>query len=293
MEKLIEEYRSYLYGLGYTKTKRQQLSSQVAVFLAQQRISSLEEVGQGAIKDFYAYLFVCPGKRRGGAGLSEGTIGQYVYSLRCFFSWLEQTGQIVYNPISGLKFNRYVKRRREPLSMEQIEGLFGVVSDLQELALLHLFYSCGLRRIEAERLDIRDVHCKERLLYVREGKGSKRRVIPLTSVVAADLWDYYVHCRSGSRAVNRDGEQAFMLNSKGSRMRGCTYHSLFKKLMLKALHPLPTSDISLHHLRHSIATHLLSKGMGMLYVKEFLGHSSLDTTQLYAKACKESLKGML
>lgn len=127
---------------------------------------------------------------------------------------------------------------------------------------------------------------------MREGKGSKRRVIPLTAKVATDLESYYINHRHAIQAINADGEKAFMLNSLNSRMKGCTYHSIFKKMMAKAVYPLPSTDISLHHLRHSIATHLLRGSMGMLFIKDFLGHSSLDATQIYAKAQIGQLKSI-
>lgn len=292
MEKVIDQFREHLYQLGYDKKKRQQFCAHANALLQRQRVTDITRVHQSHIKDFYEWLFTCPAKSRGGSGLAESTIAQYMYSLQYFFTWLEMTGQISHNPISGIKFKRHKKNRRQPLSIEQISSLFAVAADLQELAILHLFYSCGLRRMEAERLDIRDVQYKQQLLYVREGKGSKRRVIPLTARVAADLENYYAKHRHAIQAINGDGEKAFMLNSRGTRMKGCSYHSIFKKMMAKAVHPLPSTDISLHHLRHSIATHLLRSGMGMLYVKDFLGHDSLDTTQVYAQAQMEQLKSI-
>ncbi|MBN8721264.1 MAG: tyrosine-type recombinase/integrase [Sediminibacterium magnilacihabitans] len=284
MQEIIGRFGGYLYQLGYGRQTRQCLCAQAAALLAYCEVTDITQITQGQVKDFYEWLYECPGKRKGSCGLSEGTIAHYVYALQHFFSWLEQTEQIQYNPISGIKFKQHHKNRREPLSREQIEALFAATRGLQELAVLHLFYSCGLRRNEAVQLDTRDIHFKQQLLYVREGKGGKRRVIPLTARVAHDLENYYSKERCQTKPLRVSDEAAFMLNSRGMRMSGEGYQSLFKKIMARCENEALPTNTTLHHLRHSIATALVQGGMGMGYVKDFLGHSSLDTTQVYARA---------
>jgi integrase/recombinase XerD len=82
-------------------------------------------------------------------------------------------------------------------------------------------------------------------------------------------------------------ENAFILNNVGNRMRGDGFIKLLKQITEKAA---LQKEITLHHLRHSIATHLLQSGMSMEYVRDFLGHSFLETTQIYAKPTAEQLK---
>ena len=154
---------------------------------------------------------------------------------------------------------------------------------MQYKVILHLFYSCGLRRTEAQLLNIRDVHFRDQLLYVREGKGNKRRVIPMTAKVTTDLENYYSSERINMKTKNVSDEPAFMLNRFGCRMSGESYGELLKTIIKKSTISHLSTIISLHHLRHSIATHLLQGGMGMEYVRDFLGHRFLDTTLIYAK----------
>ncbi len=214
-------------------------------------------------------------------------IHHYVYALRTFFTWLEITEQIYYNPISGMTFKRPQQNGREPLSREEVQLLFEAAITWKETALLHLFYSCGLRRSEGDALNIRDVHCKERLLYVRAGKGAKRRVVPMTGRVAKELETYYLQERCSYSAKKVKDEEAFMLNRIGNRMSGAGYNELFKTLTGRAG---ISGEVSLHHLRHSIATHLLQSGMSLEYVRDFLGHSYLESTQIYARPSAEQLK---
>jgi integrase/recombinase XerD len=210
-----------------------------------------------------------------------------------FFNYLEETGQIKYNPISVMKFKRPKSNSREPLTQEEINKLFEAATTVREKTLLHLFYSCGLRRTEAVCLNIQDIHFKQQLLYVREGKGAKRRAIPMTGKVAAALENYYLNERTNIKAhhslsrPNDGNQEAFILNRIGQRMSGNSYNKAVKEIIRKAG---ITKEITLHHLRHSIATHLLESGLNIEYVRDFLGHSHLEATQIYAKVQQYQLK---
>jgi len=286
MQTTIQSFKNHLYNVGYSETIQKMLPALVKEFILQQQINDISFVEQQKIKAFYEYLQTRPLKKRSGA-LSESMISQYVYALRTFFIWLEITEQTDYNPISGIKFKRPKQNIREPLTREEIQQLFTATTTLKEQAILHLFYSCGLRRSEGETLNINDIHFKQQLLYVREGKGAKRRVIPITAKVTADLEEYYLNERCNSTVKKVKDTEAFILNNAGTRMKGDGYNKMLKQILEKAG---ITKEITLHHLRHSIATHLLQSGMGMEYVRDFLGHSFLETTQIYAKPKAEQLK---
>ena len=109
----------------------------------------------------------------------------------------------------------------------------------------------------------------------------------MTEKVSAALEDYYLSERTGSTAKKVKDTEAFLLNNTGSRMKGDQLNKLLQQLKEKAA---LQKEITLHHLRHSIATHLLQSGMSMEYVRDFLGHSFLETTQIYAKPKAEQLR---
>jgi integrase/recombinase XerD len=286
MRTIIENFTHYLYQVGYGESTQKMLPALVKEFIEQQGITDISCIEQQQVKSFYEYLQTRPLQKRSGA-LSEMMISHYVYALKTFFSWAEVTEQIDYNPISGMKFKRPRQNQREPLTTAAIKQLFEAATTLKQTALLHIFYSCGLRRSEGEMLNINDVHFKEQLLYVREGKGARRRVVPITARVSKDLEAYYLQERTHSLPKKVRDEEAFLLNHTGGRMRGDQCNRLLQQLTGKAALP---KEITLHHLRHSIATHLLQSGMSMEYVRDFLGHSFLETTQIYAKPKPEQLK---
>lgn len=283
---IIQTFKNYLYQVGYGESTQKMLPALVTEFIQHQQITDISFIEQQKVKSFLEYLQTRPLKLRSGA-LSEMMISHYVYALKTFFTWLEITEQIDYNPISGMKFKRPKQNIREPLTTEEIQQLFTAITTLKETALLHLFYSCGLRRSEGEALNINDIHFKQQLLYVREGKGAKRRVVPITDRASKELEDYYLNERCSSTVKNVKDQDAFMINRSGHRMKGDQCNKLLQQLAEKAA---VTKEITLHYLRHSIATHLLQSGMSMEYVRDFLGHSFLETTQLYAKPKAEQLK---
>lgn len=259
------------------------LPAMVTDFLNYHQLAEVTQITPYHIQSYHRHLQQRPNKHQEG-GLSESYIHHHVYALKVFFNWLEETGQLKHNPISALRFAQPEKKSREPLSQEAVLQLFHSAKSLQERAMLHLFYSCGLRRSEGEALNTRDIHFKEQLLYVRSGKGAKRRAVPMPMQVATDLENYYRQQRI--HQVARNDESAFMLNKTGGRMRGQGYQNILKELTGRTGLP---EEITLHHLRHSIATHLLANGMTIELLRQFLGHSHLETTQIYAKVSQERI----
>jgi len=278
---ILEQFTKYIQQIGYSKGSQYQIPNCIKEFLEVTN-KSFKNITQSDILNFYEYLQTRPLKRRTGA-LSEAMINHYVFSLKTFFSWLEQTRQIKYNPISNIKFKRPQGNPREPLSQKEINQLFENTTTAKETAILHLFYSCGLRRTEAENLNTSDIHFGKNLLYVREGKGAKRRVIPMNEKVKKELESYYKNERT------KVSEEAFILNRTNERMRGDSYNKALKEILKRAG---IEKEITLHHLRHSIATHLLENGLSIEFVRDFLGHSHLEATQIYAKVKAKQLKNL-
>lgn len=283
---IINQFKNYLYQVGYSDSTQKMLPALVKEFLQHQQITDISFIEQQKVKSFLEFLQTRPLKQRSGA-LSEMMISHYVYALKTFFSWAEVTEQIDYNPISGMKFKRPKQNIRAPLSKEEVQELFSATENLKQQALLHIYYSCGLRRSEGEALNINDIHFKQQLLYVREGKGAKRRVVPITAQVSKALEAYYLNERCSAIVKQVKDTEAFILNQAGNRMKGDQCNKLLQQIKAKSA---LQKEITLHYLRHSIATHLLQSGMSMEYVRDFLGHRCLESTQIYAKPTAEQLK---
>ncbi len=148
--------------------------------------------------------------------------------------------------------------------------------------MLGVYYGCGLRRSEGINLDTDDINLEKGLLYVSRGKNHKQRFVPFTGMVRDDFYNYLTYSRP---MLARGNEQAFFLSQRGKRMCEQAMADRLQGLKEKALTDRPGS---LHTLRHSIATHLLQSGMSPEKIKRFLGHSSLETTQIYTHLKYES-----
>lgn len=107
----------------------------------------------------------------------------------------------------------------------------------------------------------------------------------MTQKVGKELESYYLEERINQTKV-RDTE-AFILDTTGVRISGDSCNRLLKKILERLE---IKKEITLHHLRHSIATHLLESGLSIESVRDFLGHGHLETTQIYAKVSQKQLQ---
>lgn len=280
MEKIIQRFSTHLERLGYSKTSLYMLPRCVKEFIEVQQIKALATITPAQIQKHHEYLQTRPNKRRPG-GLSESHINHHVYALKTFFKWLEANGELAINPISSLEFPSPKSKPREILNQEEIKTLYNQCETYRERAVLSVYYGCGLRRTEGIKLDLKDVHFRTGLLYVREGKGAKRRVVPMSGQVQDDLKTYAYKERKA-----KPGEPAFLIGGTGMRISGSRANKILKSLLEKAE---IKREVTLHSLRHSIATHLLASGMSLEDVREFLGHSHLESTQIYTRISKKQI----
>jgi integrase/recombinase XerD len=286
-ETTIEAFTKYLHQIGYAKGSKSHITRHITEFLTYTK-AEVKQITTSQINSFFEYLEQRPMKlklpsNKTGA-LSSATIYGYINSLKQFFYWLEQTEQIITNPMSSFVHKALIKNTRQPLTQLQIKQLFNAVDNIKEKIILHLFYSCGLRRTEAENLNINDVQFTKRMLHVRNGKGSKRRAIPMNMKVAKDFENYYLDVR-----IKQSGSEAFILNNHLTRMKGDSHCRVVKNIIKRTEIPILYSP---HHLRHSIATHLLENGLSLEFIRDFLGHAHLDTTQIYTKVYKKQLQDL-
>ena len=272
-------FRIHLERLGYSKTSVRMLPCCVKEFFDYSN-KTLQNITSTDITSFYNYLQERPNKNTGGA-LSESYINHHIYALKVFFGLQMETGSISENPISTLEFPSPQSKPREILTLNEIKQLYEACENLKEKAVLGIFYGCGLRRTEGEKLNVKDVHFRLGLLYVREGKGAKRRVVPTSERISEDLKNYVFNER-----FSKENELAFITNYNGRRTSGVSFNKILKKLLERAG---IQKEITLHCLRHSIATHLLESGLSVEYVRDFLGHKHLESTQIYTRVNQKQL----
>ena len=236
---ITAHFKKYLEQLGYGKGLVYMLPSLIEEFLNHtKKAENIKKITSNDIEKFMDYLDIRPLKKRAGI-ISDAMKNHYAYALRTFFIWLESTGQIEANPAANYEFTHYASRVREPLSQKEILSLFAAAKTFREKSLLHLFYSCGIRRTEAAMLEITDIDLNKKLLYIREGKGCKRRVIPITITAKRDFY-FYIH-----KERPNSTEKNFIIGQMGKGMKGDMMNHIVQGLGKKAG---INKIFSLHHL---------------------------------------------
>jgi integrase/recombinase XerD len=178
---------------------------------------------------------------------------------------------------SGLLYE--TTRLRYTLGKNDRGPAYHEAMQLRDRAMLTVFYGCGLRRSEGFHLDKGDLDTGKMLLHVRKGKNYRERFVPLTGLSVTCLQEYLYEGRPYFLAARNE---AFFVGHNRRRLSGAAMLLRLQKLIeLTEDGELSRKEVHLHTLRHSIATHLLANGMTLERIAEFLGHSSLESTQLY------------
>lgn len=286
---LEQSFGEWLDVLGYAPATVYGLPRCVREFLHYlegQGINKIQQIDTPIITQYYRELSQRKNERRGG-GLSNNYLNVHLHALDKLLEYLRKQARI---PIPVLEIKKETPNPQpiQPLTTEQVKSLYeatGVKEDkypdlaLRDRAMLAVFYDCGLRRNEGVRLNLTDIHFDNRLIHVRHGKGSQPRFVPFGKATARHLISYTYDARPH---LMRDNEAAFFIGPRGSRANGMALSRRLKLLQERSDDPvLQGMDIHLHVLRHSIATHLLYEGMDLEKVGQFLGHRSLDSTQIY------------
>ncbi len=309
---LAESFYKYLLRLGYNargNKARYRYLCEFLSWLEQKGTLEINQVAAKEISQYYNYISERPSRniaRSKGSTLSQKTTHSHMRNIRELFTMLQQEGKITINPCNTLKFPypKDEEPEREILSQAEIKQLYQVSEMAQERAILSMAYGCGLRVGELVKCNIEDVRLKEKILIVPEGKGKKRRVVPMSNGVIKDLADYYYNERENltkgrdykatCAERSRSNEAAFMLHSRGGRMQKGTYNKYLKTIIDRTKNQnIQEKDITIHSLRHSIATHLLEQGIPVGQVRLFLGHSQLETTQIYTHISRKQINKLI
>ena len=164
---------------------------------------------------------------------------------------------------------------------EEIKQILNAHGNIKHKAMLSLIYSCGLRRSELLNLKLTDIDSKRGLVIIRQAKGKKDRIAPLSVKVLELLRNYYM--------AYKPTFWLFEGQNKQSRYDERSLASVLKQALAKCK---LTKPVSLHWLRHSYATHLLENGTDLRYIQEILGHSSSRTTEIYTHVSNKNIQNI-
>ncbi len=286
---LLQDFKQWLDILGYAETTVYNLPIHLREFfnyLENININHINNITTQTVTDYYNYLKERPNQRRTGA-LSKGHLNKHQQALYKFREYLKQHNH------KGINIHLKHEEKKEKdilnvLTQNEIKQLFEATSysnpdgkiKFRDKAILVCCYSCGLRRNELVHLDISDVIFDKQRLFVRQGKNYKERFIPINKHSSRILEEYIYDYRTAFYKYKET--ESLFINYRGNRLQGMSFANRLKAI-IKATEnkSLQHRNITLHSLRHSIATHLLEQGADIEQISTFLGHASLESTQIY------------
>ena len=207
-------------------------------------------------------------------------------SIKNFLKYINENEDYESIDISDIKL-KSSKKLPEVLSITDIENMINFYNhetylDSRNRTVIDVLYSTGCRVSELCDINISDIDLDEKYLKLK-GKGSKQRIVPIGSMLNKNLMQY-LNVRE--TFLQNRGEPLFLSKSKNKLDRTAVFRIIKKTAKNISLQ----TDVYPHTLRHSAATHMLEGGCDLRTVQEFLGHSSVSTTQIYTKVTKEFLE---
>ena len=168
------------------------------------------------------------------------------------------------------------------LSKEEVKLILQAHGNIKHKTMLSLIYSCGLRRSELLNLKLNDIDSKRGLILIKQAKGKKDRIAPLSEKVLELVREYY--------KAYKPKEYLFEGQSGKGQYDERSLASVLKQALEKSK---ITKPVTLHWLRHSYATHLLEAGTDLRYIQEILGHSRSTTTEIYTHVSNKNIQKII
>jgi len=208
--------------------------------------------------------------------LQPKTINCHLDSIRGFYNYLiDEEGVKMQNPVKRNYNLRLAKPLPKYLRDEEVVRFFDRIKNSRDQAIFTLMLRCGLRVEEVAKLTLSAVDLPRAQLFIYDGKGSKDRIVYLSSD-ALELLSSYLKKRSSSRV-----QRVFLVEKGIYKDKPLSVRGIQKRMEYYA--KLAGLKISCHQLRHTMATQLLNADADLVVIQDLLGHSQIRTTQRYCK----------
>jgi integrase/recombinase XerD len=259
------------------------------VWAAERGLTRPQEITKPILERYQRHLFLY--RKPDGEPLSTRSQHVRTTPIKALFKWLARGNHILYNPASELELPRLDKRLpRHVLSAREAELVLAQPDTttpigLRDRAILEVFYSTGIRRMELVNLALTDIDADRGTLMVRQGKGRKDRMIPIGARALQWTGKYTGDVRPGFACGADDG--TLFLTTSGEPFAANRMTQLVRNYVAAA----DTGKTgSCHLLRHTMATLMLEGGADIRFIQAMLGHAELSTTQIYTQVSIRMLK---
>lgn len=253
-----------------------------AEYLAQQQIFDLEEVSARQVREWQMTLLE--------AGEAPGTVIKQMASLRAWFKYLRKQGFVSCDVMAKVTLPKRSKRLPIFFRENEVEKIYdniypeGYDGEVDKMV-LRILYETGMRRSELSSLTLAGVDMVNNAIKVR-GKRNKERVIPIQNELQQSI-AHYIEKRNEVLVEQGVVTDRLLVNSHGHPLSPGMIYEVVERYMPNLSNAERTSP---HIFRHTFATHMLNEGANIDAIKELLGHSSLNATEVYTHVTREHLK---
>lgn len=264
----IKKFRQWLSAKRYSENTIGTYSEALKSFLVFYNQKAISEITNEDVV-IYNSEFIIKNN------LSASYQNQVANAIKLFFKTVLET------KIDIDKIHRPKRAKMLPnvLSKEEVKLILNVHSNIKHKTMLSLIYSCGLRCGELLALKPVDIDSKRNIVLLKNSKGKKDRIAPLSPKILEMLREYYT--------LSKPKTYLFEGNTPGAPYSEKSLQSVLKSALQKSNISKP---VTLHWLRHSFATHLLESGTDLRYIQELLGHNSSKTTEIYTHVSTKSIQ---
>ena len=242
-----------------------------------------KELSRSDVLEYLAYLF--------GQNLEGKSVARNLSSLKAFHNYLILKDITKSNPCEKIETPKFVKSIPSSLSENEVEKLLDAPDEntfigIRDKTMIETLYSCGLRISELVDLEIIHVNLRQGVIRVL-GKGQKERLVPMGQKLINLIGIYFSKLEENKI---KNSSNFLFLSQRGKKITRQAFWHRIKIYATKA--GLENNKISPHILRHAFATHLLNNGADLRVVQLLLGHSDLNTTQIYTEVAKRRLQNL-
>ncbi len=294
LEYNAREYLNWMLATHHseqTVTVRRRLLSYFFRWCEERGLLKIQDISRPVMESYQRYLFKY--RRKNGRPLVISSQTKRLTCVKSFFAYLSQKHLVLYNPVAELQLPRATAQLpRQILDEKDVQKVMEI-PDLstpegqRDRAMLELFYSTGMRRMELANLSLYDIDFNREIIFIKEGKGRKDRVVPVGERALKWLRKYIDDGRE-TMLVYED-ETALFLSISGERISEGYITQLSGNYIKKAN---IDKQGSCHIFRHTMATLMLENGADIRYIQQMLGHTSLKTTQIYTQVSIKQLKSV-
>jgi integrase/recombinase XerD len=290
----MKRYLEHLAEKNYSPRTIETRENYLRYFTAwcdERSLTKPSQVDRPILERYQRYLFYY--RKRDGEPLSTRSQHARIIPLRHWFSWLVKKGHLLYSPATDLELPRLEKRLpRAVLSAREAELVLGMpdignTHGLRDRAILEVFYSTGMRRLELIHLTVHNIDRERGTVMIRQGKGKKDRMIPIGERALAWVEKYKESARPELVTGRDDG--TLFLSEWGEAFAPNAMTRLVRIYVEKSG---VGKKGACHLFRHTMATLMLEGGADIRFIQAMLGHAELSTTEIYTQVSIRLLKSI-